>query len=102
VASKAYGPRRRHSHKKKKPNDKGFSFINISHATCEGCGKQVYKSRREAKHAAEVLHPGQTMRVYACVNSTVNPPPWHYTHMSAARTAAWKDYENELAEKRRQ
>jgi hypothetical protein len=32
----------------------------------------------------------------------VSPPPWHYTRMSAARTAAWKDYENELAEKRRQ
>jgi hypothetical protein len=101
MASRNYEPRRRHSHKQKKPADRGFSYTNISHATCTDCGKQIYVTRKEAKHAADVLHPGATMRVYTCPLSAMNPPPWHFTKMGALRTESWKNYEAELSQNKR-
>lgn len=69
----------------------------IPRTQCPGCGKQSFSSRKEAKTAAKILHPEKTMHAYLCRNSDQTPPPWHYTKMSAARTAAWKDYESGLA-----
>lgn len=100
MASGNYTRQRRHSQKYRNLPDKGYSKAGLYHASCTGCGKHVYKSRDEAKRAAVINHPGVTMRVYRCLDSDTTPVPWHYTHMSAARTAAWKDYEDELARNR--
>lgn len=100
MSSNSYSPRRKHDKRYYKPADKSYSKAGLYLASCTGCGKHVYKSRDDAKKAAVVNHPGVTMRAYQCLDSDATPAPWHYTHMSAARTAAWKDYEDELARNR--
>lgn len=88
--------------KPRKTQGPGYNTTGTFRCLCAGCGKRVFNSRKEAKTAAAVTHPGATMRVYRCVDSNVTPAPFHYTHMSALKTAAWKDYENERARSRRQ
>ena len=55
---------------------------------CE-CGKLTYLSRGAAKRAAAIQHPGVKLRAYRChVTGS-----WHLTSRTAARTAAWRDWD---------
>ena len=56
---------------------------------CPDCGKLVYLSRGAAKRAAAIQHPGVRLRAYQCRESGA----WHLTSRNAARTAAWRDWD---------
>lgn len=34
--------------------------------TCRGCGKRRYPTRRDARRAARLAHPGEHLRAYPC------------------------------------
>lgn len=44
--------------------------------TCSSCGKQSYRTRKEAKRAFARIFPGEKLSAYQC--GTV----WHYGHLS--------------------
>ena len=62
-----------------------MNLLRLPVSTCGVCGKQGYRSRREARRAARVLHPGRRVRAYSCAGR------WHFTSQAAATVAEWKD-----------
>jgi hypothetical protein len=54
---------------------------SISRTTC-ACGKWAYPSRRQARRAARVLHPGERLRAYACLRAG----SWHFGHLPKTAT----------------
>lgn len=42
---------------------------------CADCGKQTYRSRKAAKRASKIAHPGDVLHPYECT-----PGVWHYGH----------------------
>lgn len=56
---------------------RGAVAINRTHH-CETCGKWAYRSRKVAKRALRILHPGaKYMREYRC---PVDDNYWHFGH----------------------
>jgi hypothetical protein len=49
---------------------------NLHTSTCS-CGKLLYDTRKEARKARRVVHPGKTMREYQCGAG------WHLGHLPA-------------------
>lgn len=45
-----------------------------SYATCVYCDKALYRSRKEAKRRARVMHPNKPLNAYYCPLSN----GWHY------------------------
>lgn len=53
-------------------------FGTFSHGKCRECGKLNFASRKDAKTAARVAHPGDNnLRAYPCPR---NADYWHYGH----------------------
>lgn len=52
------------------------------------CGKKCYRSRKEAKTAARMIYPGQSMRFYPCAG---------YHHMTSADSATSEQIRRDLA-----
>lgn len=50
------------------------SRLNLGH--CPDCGKTRYATRRRARRAAKVFHPGNAMRAYQCGDF------WHIGHLN--------------------
>lgn len=46
---------------------------------CRRCGKRCYPTRREARRAARLAHPGEHMRAYRCGGY------WHLGHPNPHR-----------------
>lgn len=45
---------------------------------CTSCSKDTYESRKGAKVAAKVNHPGERLAAYECL---AHPGVWHYGHL---------------------
>lgn len=87
------GRNRRHAHKEKRGEIRGFSPY-MSRKACETCGKQCYMSREEAKQAARVNHPGQVMHAYDCTEPS-GTRWWHLSSIPAHRLKILKDSKHE-------
>lgn len=49
----------------------------IPSIACTACGKQGFTSRKNAKNASRVIHPGKQLRAYQCPESEW----WHLGHL---------------------
>ena len=59
----------------------GSKTKGLPSRTC-ACGKQAYRSRRDARTAARRLHPGDTrLSAYAC---QLEDGAWHLGHLKGA------------------
>lgn len=54
--------------------------VGDSSHTCR-CGKQAYRSRKEARTAIRACHPGEKMRAYQCAWAGDFPAIWHIGHL---------------------
>lgn len=54
------------------PNTAPFLF------GCRTCGKRAYSSRKQARRAARIAHPGDHLRAYQCPH---HPGFWHIGHL---------------------
>lgn len=78
----ASGKRRdqRRAHAYRKPKDRSGLKLRSSHK-CRWCGKNCFKTRRDAEATVAVLHPGARVHYYKCQGW------WHYTSMTAAQVS---------------
>lgn len=54
---------------------------------CPGCGKKMYRVKKDARNALKAKHPDDRMNVYRCVAESElvpNPRPWHIGHLASA------------------
>ena len=56
---------------------------------CEDCGKQVFRTRKEARAAGKKNHPGEHMIAYECDRK--GSGLWHYGHDHQWRFKATAD-----------
>lgn len=54
------------------PNTAAFLF------GCRTCRKRAYGSRKQARRAARITHPGEHLRAYRCPH---RPRFWHIGHL---------------------
>ena len=54
---------------------------------CPGCGKKMYRVKKDARNALKAKHPDDRMNVYRCVSDNEmvpEPRPWHIGHLATA------------------
>lgn len=54
------------------PNRRNANALSVG--VCPTCGKRRYPTRRDARRAARLAHPGEHMRAYPCGSF------WHLGH----------------------